>query len=183
MSDMPDPLRSDVVRLRDGRTVTVRPAVEDDAAALLDNVNAVCAEEVYLLLDEVPRDLEAERRWIATFDRMRDALLVAVHGDAIVGQADCHGGRFSKNRHTGLIGIAIRDGWREAGLGRTLLERILDWMRERGFEKACLEVFSTNARARRLYESLGFTVEGTRKGQFRIRGASVDDVVMARWLK
>lgn len=179
---MADPLRSEIASLRDGRSVVIRPAVEDDAASLLDSINEVCQEAVYLLLDAVPRDLEAERRWIASFDRVRSVLFVALDGDVIVGQADCHGGQSSKNRHTGLIGIVIRDGWREEGLGRILLERVLEWMRQRGFEKACLEVFSTNARARHLYESLGFVVEGTREGQFKIRGEYVDDVIMARWL-
>jgi RimJ/RimL family protein N-acetyltransferase len=110
-------------------------------------------------------------------------LFVAVHDGTVVGHADCHGGASPKNRHTGLIGIVIREGWREAGLGRILMNRVLEWMRARGFEKAHLEVFSTHVRARRLYESLGFQLEGARKGHFKVRGEYVDDVIMGLWLK
>ncbi len=180
---MADPLRGETVRLRDGRALFVRPAALEDAAPILENINLVCKEEVYILMDEVANDLEAERAWLAKFDGRRNVLFVAVHEGSIVGQADCHGGTVSKNRHTGLLGIAIREGWREVGLGRILMERLLEWMRVQGFEKAYLELFSTNARARRLYESLGFQVEGARKGQFKIRGRYVDDVTMGLWLK
>ncbi len=172
----------ETVALRDGRTVLMRPATVEDAEALLENVNLVCAEEIYILLDEVPRDLERERAWIREFDGQRNALFVAVDGDRIVGQVDCHGGRVSKERHTGLIGIVIRDGWREVGLGRHLMDRVLRWMRARGFRRANLSVFSTNTRARGLYESFGFEVEGVRKRQYLVRGQYVDDVIMGLWL-
>src|SRR5207247_9437332 len=62
------------------------------------------------------------------------------------------------------------------------MERILEWMRAQGFEKAELAVFATNARARRLYESLGFVEEGVRRSHVRIRGAYVDEVRMGLWL-
>jgi len=179
---MADPMRSEEVVLQDGRTVLVRPGTVDDAEAILDNINRVCAEEVYILMDNVSYDLERERQWLSEFDGERNILFVAVDGVEIVGQADCHGGEVSKTRHAGLIGIAVRDGWREVGLGQVLMGRVLDWMIARGFTKAHLSVFATNVRARRLYESLGFEVEGVRKRQFRIRGEYVDEVLMGLWL-
>ncbi len=179
---MADPMRPEEVRLRDGRHVTIRPGTVRDAEAILENINLVCREQVYLLPDEVPRDLSREKAWLSDFDGERNVLFVAVDGQAIVGQADCRGGAHSKDRHTGLLGIVIRDGWREEGLGRTLMTRVLEWMRARGFRKAVLSVFSTNARARRLYESLGFQVEGVRNRMYLIRNEYVDEVVMGLWL-
>lgn len=179
---MADPLRSEQVGLRGGRRVTIRPGAVDDAEAILENINLVCREHVYLLLDEVPRDLAQEEAWLSGFDGERNVLFVAVDGEAIIGQADCHGGTHSKDRHTGLLGIVIRDGWREEGLGRTLMMRVLEWMRARGFRKAVLSVFSTNIRARRLYESLGFQVEGVRDRMYVIGSEYVDEVVMGLWL-
>src|SRR5881392_4171701 len=60
--------------------------------------------------------------------------------------------------------------------------RIHSRIRAQGFEKAELAVFATNARARRLYESLGFVEEGVRRSHVRIRGAYVDEVLMGIWL-
>src|SRR5439155_572812 len=72
-------------------------------------------------------------------------------------------------------------GWREGGLGRRMMERVLEWMRARSFAKAELAVFATNDRARRLYESLGFVEEGVRRRHVRIRGEFVDEVLMGLW--
>ncbi|MGQ0798360.1 MAG: GNAT family N-acetyltransferase, partial [Methanobacteriota archaeon] len=96
--------------------------------------------------------------------------------------ADCHRGTYPKTAHTGTIGIAVRDGWREAGLGRVLMGRLLAWMPAMGLKKAVLSVFATNDRARRLYASLGFAEEGVLRRQVRIRGAYVDEVEMGLWL-
>ena len=126
---MPDPMRSEDVHLKDRRRVVVRPARMGDEEALLGNINLVCAEDVYLMMDEVPWDLERERAWLSKFDGEDNVLFVAEQGGSIVGQADCHRGAYPKIRHTGTIGIAIRDGWREVGLGWVLMNRVLEWMR------------------------------------------------------
>ena len=180
---MASPMLLQVVSLKDGRRVVIRPGTVADAEAILESINEVCKEGVYLLMDDVPWDLERERAWLGEFDGVRNVLFVAVDGATIVGQVDCHGGLYSKDRHTGLLGIVIRSGWREVGLGRALMERVLQWMQAGEFRRAHLSVFSTNARARRLYESMGFEVEGVRKRQYLIQGQYVDEVVMGRWLE
>jgi len=169
-------------RLRDGREVVLREAAESDAAALLENINLVGAEHVYILTERVPNDLDTEREWVRGFDGAHSVLYVAEAGGKIVGQADAHRGGVPKNHHTATLGIAIREGWRDSGLGTLLVNAILDWMRTRGVEKACLEVFSSNGRAMALYRKLGFEEEGRRRGQFKVRGEYVDDLIMAKWL-
>jgi RimJ/RimL family protein N-acetyltransferase len=181
MTAPPDPLRAEEVALRDGRHVVVRPATFEDAPALARNVNLVSAEEIYIMF-EGTEDLEGERTWLAAFDGIRNVLFVADDRGEVVGAADCHGGSFDKDRHVGGIGIAIRDGFREVGLGRILMLRVLEWMKARSFEKAELALFATNTRAQRLYESLGFRVEGVKKDHVRIRGSCVDEVWMGLWL-
>jgi len=178
---MADPLRAERVTLRDGRAVLIRPVSVDDAEATLKNINLIGEEHVYIMIERVD-NLDEERRWLSSFDGIRSVLLLALAGREVVGSADCQGGTYPKDRHVGGVGIAIRDGWREVGLGRVLMERILEWMRAQGFEKAELAVFATNARARRLYESLGFVEEGVRRSHVRIRGAYVDEVLMGLWL-
>lgn len=174
-------MRSDQVALRDGRTVQVRPARMEDAESTLRNVNRVGEERIYIMIERVP-DLRQERRWLSDFDGVRNVLFVAIADDEVIGAADCHAGTFPKDAHVGGIGIAIQDGWREAGLGRYLMMRVLEWMRSRGFEKAELAVFATNHRARHLYESLGFVDEGVRRKHLRIRGEYVDEILMGLWL-
>lgn len=179
---MADAMRAEHVLLRDGRTVVLRPATMDDAEATLRNVNRIAKEEIYIMIEKVEH-IEDERRWLSSFDGTRSVLFVAVAGREVIGAVDCHGGTFPKDRHVGGVGIAIQDGWREVGLGRRMMERILEWMRDRGFAKAELAVFATNERARHLYESLGFAEEGIRRRHLRIRGQYVDEILMGLWLE
>jgi RimJ/RimL family protein N-acetyltransferase len=178
---MADPMREEAFTLRDGRTVRLRPGRVEDAELTLRNVNRIGGEEVYIMIERVP-NLEEEVRWLSAFDGVRNVLFIALARDEVVGAADCHGGTFAKDRHVGGIGIAIQEGWREAGLGRRMMERLMEWMRARGFAKAELAVFATNLRARRLYESLGFVDEGVRRRHVRIRGEYVDEILMGLWL-
>ncbi len=178
---MADPMRAERVTLRDGRNVMIRGARMGDAESLMRNANLVGAEAVYIMLDHL-EDIESERRWLAEFDGVRNVLFVADAAGEVVGSADCHGGDFPKTQHVGGVGIAIRDGWREVGLGRILMNRILEWMHARDFKKAELAVFASNARARRLYESLGFHEEGIRRRHVRIRDVYEDEVLMGLWL-
>ncbi len=178
-----DALRSEAVRLKDGRTATIRPASLDDAPRLLEIINAIGAEAVYLLTDNIGTDVEEERRYILEYDGAGAVLLVAEVGGTIVGQADVQPGRWPKESHVGVVGIAILDGFRGVGLGRAMMDRTLEWMRDRQFKKACLEVFATNERAIALYRHLGFEVEGVRRRQYRVRGEWVDDVLMGKWLE
>ena len=182
MTAMADPMRAEEVTLKDGRRVVIRPSRLRDADSLLRNVNLIGREEIYIMVDRVP-NLDEERQWLGTFDGVRTVLLVADADGEAIGSADCHGGTYAKTHHVGGIGIAIRDGWRGVGLGRILMERILEWMRARGFKKAELAVFATNGRARRLYESLGFQEEGVRRRHVRIRDEYDDEVLMGLWLQ
>jgi RimJ/RimL family protein N-acetyltransferase len=180
---MADQMRAEEVTLKDGRRVVVRPARLSDAESLLRNVNLIGREEVFILIDQVRPDLDEEREWLRAFDGVRTVLFVADADGESIGSADCHGGPYAKTRHVGGIGIAIRDGWREVGLGRILMDRVLEWMRARGFKKAELAVFGSNERARRLYESLGFREEGISRRHLLIRGAYEDEILMGLWLQ
>src|SRR5213596_2175096 len=122
---MADPMREEAFTLRDGRTVLLRPGRMDDAESTMRNANRIGREQVYLMLEEVP-NLKEEQRWLSGFDGERNVLFVAVADGEVVGAADCHAGPFPKDRHVGGIGIAIQDGWREAGLAPAVLDRDSD---------------------------------------------------------
>jgi RimJ/RimL family protein N-acetyltransferase len=55
----------------------------------------------------------------------------------------------------------------------------LERARGRGIERVELHVFSDNVRARHLYESVGFIVEGIHPRRVKIDGTYRDDIAMA----
>jgi L-phenylalanine/L-methionine N-acetyltransferase len=84
-------------------------------------------------------------------------------------------------RHTGRIGMAVRDDWQGKGVGTALMEAVLDladnWLNLTRIE---LHVYVDNAAGIALYEKFGFEVEGTHR-RFAFRdGEFVDAYSMAR---
>ncbi|MCW2884888.1 MAG: hypothetical protein QOE54_6850 [Streptosporangiaceae bacterium] len=79
-----------------------------------------------------------------------------------------------------IQGLAVDPTERRRGLGRALLDAALDEARRQGAIRVTLRVLSVNTNARRLYESLGFAVEGVLPREFLIEGTFVDDIVMGR---
>jgi ribosomal protein S18 acetylase RimI-like enzyme len=79
-----------------------------------------------------------------------------------------------------LRGLAVDPRRQRSGAGRRLVEASVEQARERGARKLALRVLGTNIRARKLYESCGFIVEGVLHAEFFLDGRYVDDIMMAR---
>ena len=85
------------------------------------------------------------------------------------------------NAHVRQIqGLLVAPWARGRGVARALLEAASDTARAQGACRITLRVLGHNGPARRLYESLGFVVEGVLPGEFLLEGAFVDDVLMGR---
>jgi ribosomal protein S18 acetylase RimI-like enzyme len=79
-----------------------------------------------------------------------------------------------------VTGLAVDPGCEGRGVGRALMEALIDQARARGGRRMTLRVFGPNERARRLYERLGFELEGVLRGEFRVGDDDfVDDLFMA----
>jgi len=72
--------------------------------------------------------------------------------------------------------IAVAPSARGHGLGRTLMHALIGEARKRGAREVFLEVRADNPSAQRLYERLGFTEVGVRRGYYQ--PDNVDAIVM-----
>ena len=81
-----------------------------------------------------------------------------------------------RRRHAMGLGMAVnRSHWRQ-GVGRTLMNAMLDWADNwAGVLRVELQVFTDNAGAIALYHSAGFVIEGTHRG-FALRDGVLADV-------
>ena len=75
--------------------------------------------------------------------------------------------------------LAVSSDFQRQGVGRALLEGVIEEARADGMRKVTLRVLGHNAPAQALYKALGFVVEGTQRGLFLLDGTYVDDVLMA----
>jgi RimJ/RimL family protein N-acetyltransferase len=84
-----------------------------------------------------------------------------------------------KEQHKGLLwGMYVRPDARGAGIGRLLIEAVIDYARDH-VELIQLSVVSDNHQARRLYASLGFVEYGVEKNSLKQRGHYYDEILMA----
>jgi ribosomal protein S18 acetylase RimI-like enzyme len=157
----------------------VRPITIADVGGFRTCVNAVTRERKYLAFLRA-FSLSETANFVANNLEAGNPQLVADAAGEIVGWCDVRREPIDSYAHVGMLGMGVIAAWRGRGLGERLLRAALEHASAAGFEKIELSVFATNARARALYEKVGFVVEGT-----RVRGRKVDgqydDVHMMAW--
>jgi ribosomal protein S18 acetylase RimI-like enzyme len=79
-------------------------------------------------------------------------------------------------------GLGVAEEARGRGVGRALVRAAVEEARAGGFRRITLRVLGHNTRARALYESEGFVVEGVQPEEFFLDGTYVDDVMMGQKL-
>ncbi|WP_290060003.1 GNAT family N-acetyltransferase [Amycolatopsis solani] len=111
-------------------------------------------------------------------------VLVAEHDDVVAGYVRLDEGfGIPAHRHVLVLGgLAVDPDRQGLGIAGRLVDAAVAEARRRGARKLTLRVLGHNAAARRVYERCGFTVEGVLRGEFRVGGTDVDDVLMARSL-
>jgi RimJ/RimL family protein N-acetyltransferase len=175
------------VRLKDGRQVVIDRSVENDAAELLEFLPLTHRESDFLgyLAGEFNFTIEQEQEFIRLPTTLPNTLLlVARDNGRIVATAGAIGSKFKRAAHQTELGITVAGAYRGVGLGRHLMECMIDWAEDRQLRKLTLRVFTDNHGAIALYRSLGFVQEGLLRGDaLRADGAYGDTLVMAKFLK
>lgn len=93
------------------------------------------------------------------------------YGIMSIGAGECH-----------VLNLCVHPGYRNHGLGRELLEHLMDIGRRFDATTAFLEVRVSNEVAHRLYSRLGFNEIGTRRGYYPASQGREDAIVLARML-
>ena len=116
--------------------------------------------------------------WFA--DRLQGShVLGAFEGSEFLGVAGLLVQRGRKSAHKGLlVGMYVRPAAQGRGVGRALVEAILEVARER-VELIQLTVARNNRAARRLYTNLAFQEYGLEKDALKIGNRYLDEILMA----
>lgn len=167
---------------RNGAPYVVRDAVPEDAPHLVELLNRVGQEEVYIADERAQLTADQEASIIQARNPDVQVILVAEQNGTTAGSLEMIRGILRKNRHTALFGMALLPEFRGRHIGRGMLLAAEDWAREAGVRKISLAVFATNQAAIHLYESLGYAEEGRRHRQYLLNDNWIDEIWMARWL-
>jgi GNAT superfamily N-acetyltransferase len=144
----------------------VRPALPADADAI-GHMHVRSSRAAYTgLLPDAAFDDEAQRRmWrdgLASERPPGSATFVAVLDDAVVGVANVRAARGEASGTGELTHIYLDPDCWGHGVGRALLARAEESLRESGFREAVLWVVDGNERAERFYRAAGWALDGGR---------------------
>lgn len=158
--------------------ITIRRATPDDAEAIAHIFDSPRARRG--TLQTAYMSVEGRRKRIVEADEHTYPLVAEVDGE-VVGQLTLHANTRARRKHSGNLGMAVRDDWQNKGVGTALMRACLDladnWLNLRRLE---LEVFVDNEWAVHLYQKFGFVIEG-RLVDFAFRDGEYADVfVMGR---
>jgi len=147
------------IRLKNGKTAIFRSPTVEDAAALLEYLKISASETPFLLRapEECTMSLEEEEAYLrkSLASEGRTMILCEVEGE-LAGNCNIERKAHLKNRHRGMIGIALISKFWGLGIGTAMFEEMIGIGRALGLEQLELEVLEGNERGIALYEKMGF---------------------------
>jgi ribosomal protein S18 acetylase RimI-like enzyme len=165
---------------KNGKNVILRTPRWEDLDDFVVFINSLVEEGAEIMVHTLVTK-EQEAKWLK--QKMIDieegnvfCLVSEVDGKVIANsEIRKHSGYSS---HTGILGIAIMDGYRDIGIGTKMLETLILQAKSWGLTYIELYVFGTNKRAIHVYNKLGFKEVGRKKNFILKRGEYIDHVNM-----
>jgi len=162
-------------------TLTIRPALSEDAQAICDVYNEGI-EDGDATLETRLRTCEEQRAWLESRSE-RHPVVVAERDGAIVGWGSLNA--FNPRPaydHVTEFSVYVARTARGSGVGRYVLEELIAMAGAIGYHKMVLAAFLWNAGGMALYERMGFRRVGVYREQGMLGGKWVDTVIMEKLL-
>jgi len=173
--------------LKNGTELLVRNIELDDAKMMIGLVETADTQTRFLSREpgEYGSTEEQERELITQKCNDENVLWIVGEIDGKI-VANCLARRLSckmRFRHRAKMSVVVlKENWR-LGIGRILIQDIIRWCNEKGYEQLELDVVANNEAAISLYKSVGFEVCGTRKNAFKYDdGTYADQCLMIKSL-
>ncbi|MEM2940408.1 MAG: GNAT family N-acetyltransferase [Thermoproteota archaeon] len=166
--------------IKDGRKVILRTPRWEDLDELLEYINSLAEERLdFVFVRKMTRDEEADwlSKTLAEMEKGNAVDVIAEVDGKIAGNSTVRRERLGRS-HVGMLGIAIRQGYRDMGIGTEMIRVIIEESRRIGLKVLVLHVASTNLRAMSVYEKAGFKEVGKIPEGIYFNNRYMDDVIM-----
>lgn len=168
--------------------ITLREAIPDDAADLLQISRQIAKETDFLIMDEVGLGLSEDMLSLQLadlYESENNLLLLAFADEQIVGMASVKAASEYTVSHIGEIGISVLKEFWGIDLGTALLDEVIYWSENASsLYRLELTVQKRNERAIRLYQKFGFKTEATMvRGARDAQGDFLDVLLMSKLIK
>jgi phosphinothricin acetyltransferase len=163
--------------------VVIRPATLADAAAIAEIYNREVAEST-ATFDLVARTLQAQQEWLSA----RSGAFAAIVGVDVVTKQVVSFASLSPYKERAAYRTTVEDSiyvhrdFGGRGIGKLMLERLVDVARESGFHSMIARIEASSASSRALHASCGFELVGTEREVGRKFHRWLDVAIMQRLL-
>jgi len=175
---LPDQIKKfrDIVTLKDGVNVLLRPMTPDDEDRLVELFAPTSEEDLRYLRDNV-KDPLVVRGWCQTLDYSRVLPLLALVKDRVVGEATLHF-RTGPKRHLGEVRIFLAKDFRRRGLGSRMLSTLIELARRQDLHTLAAEIVADQSKVIKAFQNLGFELRCTFEDYFMLPDGDTRDVAI-----
>lgn len=158
-------IKEQKIECKDGKPIVLRSAKPSDANKINDLTSEIFRTSDYLIttpeeFSSFNEDQQKERLMRYESDE-GCILLVAEYNRELIGMLDFQNGKRKRIAHKGVFGMSVRSSWRNKGVGKILLEGLIQWVKEHAsIEVINLEVIEANKSAVALYSQMNFETTG-----------------------
>lgn len=151
------------VKLKDGRTVQIKMFQLQDKDKLIEMYESLSSDAVRWGMPPYTRE-RLEEGWFRNLQNI--TAIVASYGDKIVGHAQIFKFPHPRRKGTADLLTYIHQDFQGVGLGTVMLDRLIELAKKEGLHRIGLYVVADNKPAIRLYQKMGFKVEGVMKDAY-----------------
>ena len=173
-------------KLKDGREAMLRSPKEEDIESTLEYLVVSAGETDFIL--RYPEECEkytpeGEKKLFEQSNASpNEAMIMCIVDGRVVGNCNINFFKGIKTKHRASIGIALISEYWNQGIGTKMFEEMIRLAESReGVTQLELEFVEGNARARHLYEKMGFRITGVHPNAIRLKdGTFLNNYIMIK---
>lgn len=175
-------------KTKKGNEISIRYPLSSDLKSLLSYINALSKEQTFIRFQGEQITLEEEKKYLdSQMEKIakREAVKLFVFcGKELIGVSDITM-RDKTESHLGLFGIAIAKGHRNEGIGKLLMQLVLDEAIKNlpQLKIVKLEIFEGNDIAYEMYKHFGFKEYGRLPKGVKFKGDFIDQISMYKQVR
>ncbi len=175
--------------LKDGRKALLRSPLEEDIPGTLEYLVKSAGETEFIIRypeECVKYTPEGEKRLFEQKNASdNEAMIVCLVDGKVAGNCEIVFQRSIKYRHRATVAIALLREYWNLGIGTRMFEELIRLAEGReGLLQLELDFAEGNARARHLYEKMGFRITGVKPDAIRLKNGELrNEYMMVRKMK
>jgi len=166
----------EMVTLKDGTYVLLRPMAADDEKCLLEFYTSVSDDDMRYFRHYV-KDSSIVHNWAEHLDYSKVLPILALVKDHAVGSASLHFGD-GPHRHVAEVRLFLAKDFRKRGLGMKMIKALVELARKQGLSILQAEVIAEQTKVVKAFESLGFKTQAMLDDYFLFPDGDSRDVVL-----